>query len=231
MTAGRYAIYFSAKTGTSLDLASISWLGRDARTGAETPCATISGINADRFYELTADARHYGFHGTLKAPFHLVDGATETDLLECAENFAQNCHHFQMPSLQVSTIAGFLALVPRENSESLQRHAFNCVRAFDHLRAPLTEQDYARRKWDTLTQSQKDNLVQWGYPYVDDEFRFHMTLTSRVQGKESELLQGAARRHFESSLSARLECSSLTIFAQKDRSSAFQVILETEFPD
>jgi hypothetical protein len=28
------------------------------------------------------------------------------------------------------------------------------------------------------------NLLQWGYPYVSDQFRFHMTLTSKLPGAE-----------------------------------------------
>ncbi len=37
-----------------------------------------------------------------------------------------------------------------------------------------------RRRAANLTPRQEFLLMHWGYPYVLDEFRFHMTLTRRL---------------------------------------------------
>ena len=47
-------------------------------------------------------------------------------------------------------------------------------------------QDLARHRKANLTAAQDDLLQTWGYPYVMDEFRFHITLTGRIGGSEAE---------------------------------------------
>jgi hypothetical protein len=54
------------------------------------------------------------------------------------------------------------------------------VREFDGFRAPLTPEDRARRNPSALTPRQCDYLDRFGYPYVMEDFRFHMTLTGRI---------------------------------------------------
>ncbi len=54
------------------------------------------------------------------------------------------------------------------------------VDMFDHFRAPLDEAELARRLRAPLTPRQRAYLDRYGYPYVHDEFRFHMTLSGRV---------------------------------------------------
>jgi hypothetical protein len=44
---------------------------------------------------------------------------------------------------------------------------------------PLTEAEIKRRS-QVLTPRQEALLRAWGYPYVDEEFRFHMTLTDAI---------------------------------------------------
>ena len=38
-----------------------------------------------------------------------------------------------------------------------------------------------RRRKAGLSAAQEKMLLRWGYPYVLDEFRFHLTLTGRLQ--------------------------------------------------
>ncbi|MGH3209127.1 MAG: hypothetical protein ACRDNO_15345, partial [Trebonia sp.] len=77
----RFAIYAAPGTG-SADVAGAlvrakaeQWLGRSISGDPVAP-----GIPADWTREsidaITADARRYGFHGTLKAPFRLARGRT-----------------------------------------------------------------------------------------------------------------------------------------------------------
>jgi len=81
------------------------------------------------------------------------------------------------PRLVVARIGRFVALVPGEPAPALQALADDCVRAFDRFRAPPSREETARRLKADLTQRQRALLERWGYPYVFEEYRFHMTLT------------------------------------------------------
>ena len=54
------------------------------------------------------------------------------------------------------------------------------MRAFEPLRAPLNETDIARRRKSTLSERQDAQMLKWGYPYVFQDFHFHMTLSGRI---------------------------------------------------
>jgi hypothetical protein len=43
----------------------------------------------------------------------------------------------------------------------------------------LSEAQLARRREGGLTPAQDALLLRWGYPYVMEEFRFHITLTGK----------------------------------------------------
>jgi hypothetical protein len=49
----------------------------------------------------------------------------------------------------------------------------------------------ARRRAAGLTPAQERNLIEWGYPYVLDEFRFHLTLTGSLADPEAEAAMAA----------------------------------------
>ena len=40
--------------------------------------------------------------------------------------------------------------------------------------------EVAKRRAAGLSPEQDTNLVEWGYPYVLDQFRFHITLTGKL---------------------------------------------------
>jgi hypothetical protein len=62
--------------------------------------------------------------------------------------------------------------------------ASSALRTLDGLRAKPSAADLARRLAAPLTQRQRALLVEWGYPYVFDEFRFHMTLSSSLDAAD-----------------------------------------------
>jgi len=67
--------------------------------------------------------------------------------------------------------------VPAAVCAELGRLAASCVKHFDNFRAPLTGADRSRRLAAHLTTRQIEHVERWGYPYVFEDFRFHMTLT------------------------------------------------------
>jgi putative phosphonate metabolism protein len=176
----RYAIYYTPEPGSDLDRFGAELLGYDATTGEDI--AFPDGVLqlAPDWRELTRDPRKYGFHATLKAPHSLAPGKTEAELLAACETFARTLRPIPVIKPVVGSISGFIAVVPAEPSAELERLAADCVSEFDTFRAPLTNEDRARRNPSMLTPRQREHLDRWGYPYVMQDFRFHMTLTGRL---------------------------------------------------
>ena len=71
----RYAVYYAPEPGAFANFCA-RWLGWDAITGAEVAHAEVAGLPCP-VSELTETPRKYGFHGTLKPPFHLSDTPEE----------------------------------------------------------------------------------------------------------------------------------------------------------
>ena len=187
----RYAIYYAPNPGSALDRFGEAWLGRSTRSGAAVPQLSIPDIEPARLHELTAEPRRYGFHGTLKPPFRLRDGSGIAELREAAAAFAASRAPFVLPPPRLAALGRFLALVPSAPSPELAALAAEAVRALDGFRAPPAEAEIARRRRSGLTKRQEELLAQWGYPYVMDAFRFHLTLTGPLEPADRDRLAAA----------------------------------------
>jgi hypothetical protein len=75
---------------------------------------------------------------------------------------------------------GFVALTQQRRSGELEVLEESSVRAFDIFRAPLSDAELSKRSPATLSERRLTNLLELGYPYVGQDFRFHMTLTGRL---------------------------------------------------
>jgi putative phosphonate metabolism protein len=195
----RYAVYFAPSPASLWWDAGCRWLGRDAARGTACPQPRIAGVAPEVLSKITAKARRYGFHATLKAPFRLADGASEAALLALAQSFCATQEPVILDGVRVQALGSFLALRPAAPADAIGALAMRCVRAFDVLRAPLDEAELARRRQARLSERQEALLAQWGYPYVDTEFRFHMTLTdslARLDGDVAGRIRAAAEDHF-----------------------------------
>ncbi|NVO25290.1 DUF1045 domain-containing protein [Donghicola sp. B5-SW-15] len=176
----RYAIYYVPPHGAFWQAGS-AWLGWDAASGQPALHPDLAGVD---LAGLTATPRKYGFHGTLKAPFRLAEGRTESDLTDAVAQLARSIPAFDLEALVVSSIGGrFLALRPEGDVTALRGLCDRLVVALEPFRAPLTEAEYARRKPEALTAHQRALLDQYGYPYVMDEFRFHITLSGDLEAE------------------------------------------------
>lgn len=176
----RYAIYFLPDPTTALWAFGSAILGYDATSGkliSPPPHPLFDNPGAG---DLSEEPRRYGFHATLKPPFALASDVTEGDLLATAESLATGIAAFRLSGLRVASLGRFVALVPSIASAEVDVLAAACVRGFDHLRAPLSAGERERRLATSLTPRQIANLDIWGYPYVLQDFRFHMTLTGRL---------------------------------------------------
>ncbi|QRM32580.1 DUF1045 domain-containing protein [Microvirga sp. VF16] len=213
----RYAIYYTPAREHPLTVAAAWWLGRDAfgRSGM----AEDAQPEADRL--LIAEPRRYGFHATLKAPFRPRPGTSRPELAEALRRFAESQPPCPIGPLRVAVLGSFVALVPRAASPVLQDFAAQVVSDFDAFRAPLTEAEWHRRRQSGLDATETGYLEQWGYPYVFDRFRFHLTLTGPVPEAARD---GVARRLealFAPLLDEDFLLDALTLFEQDHPAGEF----------
>lgn len=175
----RYAIYFAPEARSPLAEFGAAWLGWDIETGEERAHPPIKELPVS-VSQITSTPRKYGFHGTLKPPFRLAQGATQEGLVAEVKDFAARHQAFEMPPLRLASLGKFLALTLSSPSQDLRDLAFACVAHFDGFRAPLTDVELVKRRATGLSPRQEVLLCDWGYPYVDDEFRFHLTLSGAL---------------------------------------------------
>jgi len=181
MTTPRYAVYFAPHPESALWHFGSRVLGYDAYTGTDLDQPTLDGLTPFDMVEVTEDPRRYGFHGTLKAPFRLAEGRSADELLNACGDFARRHHELILSRLVAQALGPFIALVPGERSPALHALAAAAVEHFEPFRAPLTPEEAARRRPERLSERQRANLDRWGYPYVFEDFQFHMTLTGAIE--------------------------------------------------
>ena len=196
MTA-RYAVYALPGALSPHPVRSLAeaWLGRTVDGRFVAPAVPRGWTRTD-VDALTVDARRYGLHATLKAPFRLADGVRTADLDARVSDLARRATPVTMPSVGLRRLSGFFALVPGAPAPALHLLADAVVRTLDDLRAPLTAAERAHRRPDRLTAHQRALLDTWGYPYVFDEFRAHLTLTDQVRQRDAPRVEAALVAHF-----------------------------------
>ena len=151
----------------------IEWLGLNTETGdiEQAPSPYVES------------PRRYGFHATLKAPMRLASGVSYDDFRSGVKRLAFELASVELGILKPDQIGSFLAL---KTDNKYHKHvsdlAWRCTKELDIFRVPLSEEERSKRK--NLTQVESENLERWGYPYVNDSFRFHMTLTSSLTQDE-----------------------------------------------
>ncbi len=220
----RYALYFTPDREHPLTRTAAAWLGRDAFTGAAVTPPAVSSLSQAEIAFHTAAARRYGFHATIKAPFRLSDGQSEQSLLDALETYARETAPILVPQLVIGQIDGFFALLPSGGFAEIKSFAASVVEAFDRFRAPITEVEIERRNPETLSAEQFRNLCQWGYPYVFDAFRFHMTLSGRVSGGEAARVRSAIEEVFKPVLGEPLAIDGLAVFVEPEAGGPFTIL-------
>jgi putative phosphonate metabolism protein len=219
----RYAIYYAPARDTLLHHLGSSWLGRDAYTGEELEQPDIAGIKT-----ITPEPARYGLHATLKAPFRLKEGVHAATLQEAVAALSLVQSSVKVSNLLLTAENGFLALAPHRTQAALYHLAETCVRDLDQYRAPLTSTEITRRQNGGLTSQQNQHLLAYGYPYVLDEFRFHITLTNQLPTEKIEWLMSHAHQHFAPVIGQSLTVDCLSIFEEVD--SAKPMTITKQFP-
>ncbi|CAE6787203.1 hypothetical protein R75461_04554 [Paraburkholderia nemoris] len=179
-TGARFAVYYAPSRESAWWRAGSAWLERDAESGERCVSPQPEGLTRP-LADLTEAPRRYGWHGTLVAPFRLAEGVTQQHVLEATRQWAHTQSPFALP-VEAATLGDFVALRPADqNGEAnIGAVAASALRSLDALRARPSAADLGRRLAAPLSERQRALLIEWGYPYVFDEFRFHMTLSSSL---------------------------------------------------
>lgn len=217
----RFAIYFAPSATSNLWERAATWLGRDANDG-DLFNGPVAGIDRDRLLNLTQSANRYGFHATLKAPMALADGYNEADLRAALDEFAARHRPVNLGKLRLASLQGFLALMVDGENEALADFAAHVVEDFDPFRAPMSTKDYAARASKGLNERQIELLGAYGYPYVFEQFRFHMTLTDRLGDEDAQDIAQAAATWFGPVLEDEVILDRLSLFHEPEAGKPFR---------
>lgn len=212
----RAAVYATPAPPSELSRLAGIWLGRDAFTGEATRAADATRD------PLVAEPARYGFHATLRAPFR---PKLDVDLGALTDQLGAFCSARRAPvirALRLERLGAFFAVVPDGPEPALQALEGQVLDAFEPFRAPLTEAEVTRRRPDRLTARQRGHLDAWGYPFVRDEFRFHMTLTGPIPGPADDLRRDL-ETHFASVLGRPLPLDGLGLFVEPEPGAPFRV--------
>lgn len=178
----RYAVYYAPLAESPLGAFGRSWIGRCAEKDVDVEQPRVDGVKPAELFELTRSPRHYGVHATLVAPFELDGGVSPDDVRREIAKVVNGYAPFVLSNLSVVAIGSFLAIVPKDQSvvESL---AESLLKSLHRLRKPPTLAELERYRTRGLSPAQERLLARWGYPYVLDEYKFHITLTNSVVDK------------------------------------------------
>lgn len=219
----RYAIFWAPEAGSALGRWGAHWLGWCAEAGESRPQTRIDGLPRP-IPELTAGPRRYGLHATLKAPFRMAERQSRWGLEQALEDFAARAASFPLPPLGVTVMGGFVALCPTRADPALARLAADCVTRFDGFRAPPAPEELARRRRHGLSAAQEANLVSWGYPWVMNEFRFHITLTGKLDTGTAEAAAACLQRELAPILARPMEVSEIALFGDPGGGMPFRLL-------
>jgi hypothetical protein len=208
--------------GALLRTTAEQWLGRGVAGDPVAP-GTPAGWTRAAIDAITVDARRYGFHATLKPPFRLAAGRTLEELDAALARFAAGTASAVIPRLSLARLDGFFALVPGAEAPELHALADETVRCFDDFRAPPTDDELARRERASLSPRQRELLKTWGYPYVFDEFGFHLTLTDRIQQDQRPRVEHTLRGWFAPLLGATVPVDALALFTEAEPGAPFRL--------
>lgn len=206
----RYALFYTPPSGPFADFGA-AWLGWDSATGQTVPGAAPH----------TERPRKYGFHATIKAPFAPADGVTDQDIIDRVAAWCATRTPVGIGPLALVHQYGYVAL--RSDAPAARALAGGAVSILDDLRAPLSEAELIWRRRARLSPRQDRNLCNWGYPYVFEDYEFHMTLSGRVNAAQAEKLRSVLSSKLEKILPHNVLLNAVTVMGE-DADGMFHVL-------
>lgn len=223
MTDARYAVYWSPRPETALAAFGRNWLGRDAETGQHLDPLINRSLAAEGWCAVVGEPARYGFHATLKPPFRLAPEMTLAALEEATRSLAAMTASLAPFRLRLASLDGFLALIPMDPVPGMADLAARCVASLDPFRAAADADELARRRAAGLTPAQDALLQRWGYPFVMDEFRFHITLTRKLAPGARAVFEPVLAPLASRACAAPIEIADLCLFEQPEPRAPFNI--------
>ena len=190
----RFAIYYAPAKDSALWRKAEAWLVQP------------------ELHDLAVSARRYGFHATIKAPMALAEGVDRNGLDALLTRFAEGEPPVELSNFGPRLIDGFLAFTTEPQPAALTDLATKVVNFFEPARAPLSADDLRRRLKAQLSPRQIELVEQYGYPYVLEQFQFHMTLTDRLPADRRDEWQRRAVEWFDEVLATPVMLDRLVVF-------------------
>jgi hypothetical protein len=215
----RYAIFYTPPAGPLADFGA-SWLGWDS-VSARAVAHPQTGITD--VADITAIPRKYGLHATLKAPFRLASDAGLRSLQDAVVTFCKTNSPVAINDTRLRHAHGFIALRPCGDTTALRNLAAQIVRDLDVHRQPLSQADIARRRKSALTPRQDRQMLEWGYPFIFDDFHFHLTLTGPLPDAKAAKVIAALAPVLDPIVPRPFVLDALTLMGQ-DREGMFHQI-------
>lgn len=220
----RYALYCIPSAGHRLLKLIEPWFARSAY-GTQIE-AEMGPFSCGEHVALTATRARYGFHATMKAPFHLAEGFDAHTLPVMLKGFATRQCAVNMGRLQVTRFGNYLALAPVKQPQTLTDLAQAVVETFEPARAPLSDHDLARRTKPSLSERERELLLRWGYPATEENFKFHMTLAGPVEGDLLDRAQDYLCDLLAPALAKPFILDTLALFAEPNPPGSFNIIAD-----
>ncbi|WP_066853984.1 DUF1045 domain-containing protein [Halodesulfovibrio spirochaetisodalis] len=217
----RYALYYTPPRNSRLESAGTHWLGRTPVQFGKIPEQIPEGFFKQEYYQIIESPRWYGFHGTIRAPFELADGITPEMFIRKVHRVCSSHAPFSFPSFSVRCFGGFLALTPTSSYPELHKLHSDCMRKLDNLRAPLSNFDKQRHMEKKLSERQERLLRRFGYPFVMEEYRFHMTLTGKIDDRVRRSYKDKLEAILSPFLNEQVPVQELTVYMQPNRKTPF----------
>lgn len=228
MTAPRYAIYYTPPPFSPLARFGAGVVGYDCFEGVDVPHGAVAGIEASLLKLMTVEPRRYGFHATIVAPFYL-DERGEGDLIAAAETYVSRTWPVPVGTLAMSLINSFAVLVPAEERPAVSLLAAEALKTFHPFCAPLTPADRERRLKAGLSAAQIELMDRWGYPYVLDQYRFHMTLAGPVPEDQRAKVRESLWNAYREQAPSVVEIDAISVMRQDESGGRFRVLRRCRF--
>ncbi len=220
----RYAVYHVPPPDDPLGRRAAEWLGRDHWTGADYGHRPLGGFRTRDLERITAAPRRYGFHATLRSPFTPKTNIDQADLTARLRACAAQVTQINNLDLEIRRIGPFFALVPTKIVPELDQLAAACVTDFDNMRRPIGAGEIMARARAANTPRRRALLARWGYPFVFDQFRYHMTLTGPVDDADADRLAPIVADWFDECLQAPRRIMTISLCGDPGDGAPFQVV-------
>jgi len=219
----RYAVYYSPSEGSALFKFGASWLGWDTIKAKKVARPIFENLSFE-ITEITEFQSRYGFHGTLKPPFALVKNRSLFELKHALSKLVGTIRQFEIPEMSLKVVDGFVALVPKVKNDRIGFLANKCVEYLDNFRELESIEEIEKRRAVELSSSQEYNLKKWGYPYVMNDFKFHLTLSGKLKLEVANAVIEFLNSELQCVLNSPFPVDAICLFGERASDQKFQLI-------